>query len=315
METRASYVLIGAFALGVFIAAFGFVLWLGKLSLEREWVFYDIIFEEAVTGLTVGGAVQYNGIQVGEVRKLSLAPDDPRRVIAHVRLNGDTPVKVDTQARLNLVGLTGVTVIQLSGGTPQSAPLTPAPGETVARIVADVSALQSLLASGQDVALSANEALLRVGRLLSDDNLDHVAGALRNIDEVTRALAAQRDELRGLVAEFGNAGRQLQQTLQRVNKLSASADAVVGEQVQPLLDDARAWLDSAQRTTDAATALLDRNREPLTRFTTDGLAQLGPALVELRATLRTLRSTSTRLNDDPAGFLLGRERPKEFVPQ
>jgi phospholipid/cholesterol/gamma-HCH transport system substrate-binding protein len=315
METRASHVLIGAFALGVFLAAFGFVLWLGKLSLEREWVFYDIVFEEAVTGLTVGGAVQYNGIQVGEVRKLSLAPDDPRRVIARVRLNGDTPVKVDTQARLNLVGLTGVTVIQLSGGTPGSAPLLPAAGETIARIVADVSALQSLLASGQDVALSANDALLRVGRLLSDDNLGHVAGALQNIDEITRSLAAQRDDLRHLIAEFGAAGNQLQRTLQRVDRLSASADAVVGERVQPLLDDARAWLDAAQRTTDAASTLIERNQEPLTRFTTEGLAQLGPALVELRATLRTLRAASGRLQDDPAGFLLGREQPKEFVPQ
>lgn len=314
METRASHVLIGTFALGVFIAAFGFVLWLGKLSLEREWVFYDIVFEEAVTGLTVGGAVQYNGIQVGEVRKLSLAPNDPRQVVARVRLNSETPVKADTQARLNLIGLTGVTVIQLSGGTPDSAPLTPAPGETIARIVADVSALQSLLASGQDVALSANEALLRVGRLLSDDNLDHVAGALQNIDDVTHALAAQGDDLRHLIAEFGKAGTQLQQTLERVDRLSASAGTVVDAGVKPLLDDARVWLESARRTTDAAAILLERNQEPLTRFTSDGLAQLGPALVELRATLRALRAASGRLQDDPASFLLGREQPKEFVP-
>jgi phospholipid/cholesterol/gamma-HCH transport system substrate-binding protein len=315
METRASYVLIGAFALAVLIAAFGFVLWLGKLTLEREWVYYDIVFEEAVTGLTVGGAVQYNGIQVGEVRKLSLAPDDARRVIARVRLNGDTPVKVDTQARLNVVGLTGVTVIQLSGGTPGAALLKPAPGETIARIVADVSALQSLIASGQDVALSANEALLRVGKLLSDENLDHVAGALRNIDEVTRSLSAQRDDLRNLIANLDAAGKQLQRTLQHVDRLSTSTDSVVRERVQPLLDDARVWLDSAQRTTDAATDLLDRNREPIAQFTTHGLAQFAPALAELRATLRTLRSASGHLQDDPAGYLLGREQPKEFEPQ
>src|SRR5512141_382988 len=125
METRASYVLIGAFTLLVLVSSLLFVLWLGKFSLEREWDYYDIVFKEAVTGLTVGGAVQYSGIQVGEVRKLSLAPDDPRQVIAHVRLHGDTPVKTDTKARLTLLGLTGVTVIQLSGGTPGAARLVP----------------------------------------------------------------------------------------------------------------------------------------------------------------------------------------------
>lgn len=315
METRASYVLIGAFALGLVVAAFGFVLWLGKLSLEREWVYYDIVFEEAVTGLTVGGAVQYNGIQVGEVRKLSLAPDDPRRVVAHVRLNGGTPVKTDTRARLNIVGLTGVTVIQLSGGTPGAAALVPAPGESVARIVADVSAMQSLLASGQDAALSANETLVRLNKLLSDDNLDHVAMALRNIDQVTQSLANQRGELHGLVADVSEASKQLKRSLQRIDRVSASADALVHERMEPLLDDARGWLISAQRTTDAATALLDRNREPIARFTTNGLAQLAPALIELRAALRSLRSTSGHLQDDPAGYLLGREQPKEFQPQ
>src|SRR5512142_1449768 len=174
METRASYVLIGAFTLLAFLSAFSFVLWIGKLSLEREWDYYDIVFKEAVTGLTVGGAVQYNGVQVGEVRKLSLAPNDPRQVIAHVRLNGDTPVKTDTRARLTLLGITGVTVIQLSGGTPGAARLVAKSGEAAPRIIADESALQSLLASGQDIAISANDVLLRVGKLLSEENMQHV---------------------------------------------------------------------------------------------------------------------------------------------
>ena len=41
-----------------------------------------MIFNEPVTGLSEGSTVQYNGISVGTVQQLSLAPDDPRRVIA-----------------------------------------------------------------------------------------------------------------------------------------------------------------------------------------------------------------------------------------
>jgi len=315
VETRASYVLIGAFALGVLIAAFGFVLWLGKLSLEREWIYYDIVFEEAVTGLNTGGAVQYNGIQVGEVRKLSLAPADPRRVIARVRLNADTPVKTDTRARLNLVGLTGVTIIQLSGGTPGAPALLPGPGESVAHITADVSAMQSLLASGQDMALSANEALQRVGRILSDDNLAHVSAALRHIDEISEELAAQRGTLRQASADLAAASRHVSDTLRRLDTLATSADAVLNQQAVPFLESARTWIATAQRTTDSANAILEGNREPIARFTTDGLGQLGPALSELRATLRVLRSSAGRAQDDPAAYLLGRDKPKEFVPK
>src|SRR5690606_39700492 len=47
---------------------------------DREHQEYDVRFHESVTGLSVGGIVQYHGIQVGEVRKLSLDPKDPREV-------------------------------------------------------------------------------------------------------------------------------------------------------------------------------------------------------------------------------------------
>ena len=49
---------------------------------------------------------------------LSLAPQDPRRVIAVVRLEADAPVKTDTTAKLSQDGLTGPPFIQLTGGSP-----------------------------------------------------------------------------------------------------------------------------------------------------------------------------------------------------
>ncbi|MBL0162897.1 MAG: MCE family protein [Xanthomonadales bacterium] len=100
METRAHHILIGTFAIVAFLLGVGFVLWLSKTSADREFGYYDVVFTEAVTGLSKGGLVQYNGIKVGEVTQLKLAPDDPRKVVARVRLDGDTPVKMDTRPSL-----------------------------------------------------------------------------------------------------------------------------------------------------------------------------------------------------------------------
>ena len=308
METRASYVLIGAFTLAIFVGAFAFVLWIGKMSLEREWTYYDIVFKEPVTGLTVGGAVQYNGIQVGEVRKLSLAPNDPRQAIAHVRLAADTPVKTDTHASLTLLGLTGVLVIQLSGGTPAASLLAPQPGETTARIVADESAMTTLLASGQDVATSANELLQRASRLLSDENMRHVSSALDHLDAVAGTLADQREELHTLIVDLSAASTQLRKTLDRVDTLAASADHLVNH-------DAQQALAAAQRALDAANAILEQNRAPLAEFGSEGIAQIGPTLAELHETLRSLHAITARLQEDPAAYLLSQERFKEFAPK
>ena len=74
METRANYVLIGAFTLVVSIALLLFGLWAAKYSSERSWQRYMIVFDEAVTGLSVGSPDQYNGISVGSIEKTSQPP-------------------------------------------------------------------------------------------------------------------------------------------------------------------------------------------------------------------------------------------------
>lgn len=92
METRANHVLIGGFAILVTVLLLLFVLWATKFGAERNWQRYLVVFTEPVVGLTEGSSVQYNGIAVGTVDKLSLDPADPRRVLALLKLKADTPI-------------------------------------------------------------------------------------------------------------------------------------------------------------------------------------------------------------------------------
>ncbi|MFL5222193.1 MAG: MlaD family protein, partial [Microvirga sp.] len=64
METRANYALIGAFTLAVIVAAFGFVYWFsgGDKAQRRQPV--RIVFSGAVSGLSKGSFVTFNGLRV-----------------------------------------------------------------------------------------------------------------------------------------------------------------------------------------------------------------------------------------------------------
>jgi thiol-disulfide isomerase/thioredoxin len=88
-------VLIGAFTLAVAVLAMLFALWAAKTVSDRQWDEYEVVFTEAVTGLTRGGVVQYNGIAVGDVTELKLDAADPSKVVARIRVGGGTPVTVD----------------------------------------------------------------------------------------------------------------------------------------------------------------------------------------------------------------------------
>src|SRR5258708_18729204 len=116
MEPRAPLVLVGAFVLPAITAVFGFVYWLHNTGGLGPRAAYHVQFEGSVPGLLVGAAVLFNGIRVGEVTDLGLAPDNPRYVKATISVASTTPVRSDTKVGLEFQGLTGVPVIALEGG-------------------------------------------------------------------------------------------------------------------------------------------------------------------------------------------------------
>ena len=117
METRAPFVIVGAFVLAAIVAVFGFVYWLQNTGGLGPRASYRVQFEGSVPGLLVGAAVLFNGIRVGEVTELGLAPGNPRGVNATISVAATTPVRADTKVGLEFQGLTGVPVIALEGGT------------------------------------------------------------------------------------------------------------------------------------------------------------------------------------------------------
>ena len=314
METRAHHVIIGAFAIGIFLLAMGFVLWLSKSSIDREFAYYDIVFTEAVTGLSKGGIVQYNGIKVGEVAQLSLAKDDPRKVIARIRLDGDAPVKQDTRAKLGLQGVTGVAFIQLSGGSPSSPPLKATKENPVPVIPSEESALSKLLASGSDIVTSINDLLVRANEVLSKENVERISATLENLKGITETVDSQRDDLRLALKQLASATTDLKHTLNTVDTMATTTNDLMRDNARRVLESTQKALESVDRVASSTNGLIGDNRAAISEFSDQGLRQLGPTIVELRETLRALKQVSDRLNTSNS-VLLGKSQPKEFEPR
>lgn len=308
METKANYVLIGAFTLVTAIALLVFGLWAAKYSSERSWQDYQVVFTEPVTGLTEGSSVQYNGIAVGTVEALALDARDPRRVIARLKLKADIPVKVDTRAKLSITSLTGVPFIQLTGGSPRAPRLVDVDEHDPPVIRTEASALQN-------IADTANRLVARLDEVLSDENVRHINQTLAHLDAATGAISDQRGDLRALIVNARQASEQLSATLANTNRTVTDVDRELVDKLPGLvnkLDTTLAHLDAAAGN---ANGILGENRAALHSFANDGLAQLGPTLTELRGLVRDLRHVSDRLEGNPARYLLGRDAPKEFEPK
>lgn len=300
METRAHYVLIGAFVLVAVAIAFLFVLWLGQT--QREYDEYDVIFTERVSGLSVGAAVRFNGIQKGEVKELNIDPDDPSIVVARVRVDKDTPVKTDTKAELELVGFTGLAVIQFVGGS-ADAPLLKEVSRGTPRLRADTSGFAAFLEGSGDIINSANE-------LLSPANTEAFGRILINVDKLTHVLAAQDANIAKTFENSAMATNELAAAAKNLNKVSQDLGQILVEDTPELLAEAKATVESTRALVENLNSIAEENRASLAVFTEQGLAQIGPTVAEARRTLKTLDQILREIDRDPRGYLFGESTPR-----
>lgn len=312
METRAHHVLIGLFTVIVVAGALLFGLWLAKSSVDTEFKDYEIVFNEAVSGLSKGSAVQYSGIKVGDVVTLRLDPKDPRRVLARIRLGGDTPIKEDTQAKLALTGITGTSIIQLSGGTPQSPTLKGKDGN-LPTIIASPSPIARLLDDSGDLVAGVNMLMHNANQVFSSENVERISKTIEHLEQTTGTIADQRGDIRQAMQQLSAIGKQATATLEQTAALMRNANGLLNDQGKQMFGSAEQAMKSLEQSSATINTLLTTHQDSLNSGM-QGLNGLAPAVRELRDTLTSLRAISQRLEANPSGYLLGNDKNKEFTP-
>ncbi len=314
METRANHILIGIFTLTVMTLLVGFALWAAKFASDSSWTEYDVVFSEAVTGLGIGGTVQYNGITVGEVRKLKIDPEDPNKVLVRVRIDATTPIKVDTEAKLAFVGLTGITQIQLRSFNAKSADLKPSEEIPVPRIMAKESALSKLFNSTDDITTTATNVMFRLNKAFSDENIARISKTLDNLEKISTSVAAERQDIGAIIRETRAAIAKLDSTLASTDSIAKKLDAGVVNQLPDLISKLDKTLVQFEALARNGNRLIDSNEDAIDHFSQQGLSQVGPAITELRTLLKQLRRVASEIEQKPNALITGKSSTEEFKP-
>ncbi len=316
MEPRANYALIGAFVLFAAVALMGFTLWLGQNQFRQSFDEYDIVFEGPVT-LEEGASVRYIGIKVGEVRWVRIDRSDPSKVRTRIRIDSETPVKVDSTANIDFAGITGITFVQINAGKATSPPLERQPGQPVPIIQADRTQLEELINSGRSILGQANVTADQINKLLTDENITRVENTLVNLEVFSERLATEENlvrnanetlvSLRETSDRFNAVGRQLQSVGENADRRIAD----MGDAIDTLAGEASAALDdfaaASNETERAATGIADL---------ADGSAN--DAMVDIRLAAQDFRRLTVRLEDfvreleqNPQVLVAGDARPYE----
>lgn len=296
METRANYALIGAFTLAVAFAAFLFVYWFsGPSQLGRQET-YQIVFT-AVSGLTRGSSVLFNGVKVGEVTHLGISEQDPSKVDVLVRIDSRTPVKTDTRARLETRGFTGVSDVLLVGGTPGAPALTAQVGQKYPQIQAERSEIQNLLVNVQSLSTKAAELLTKLDKLI-DDNGPAITATLKNAETVSKTLADNSASITSFIRDASDVAQSMKPVAARLDKVLAA-----GEKTIKAIDP---------KQIKAITGNIAGASERINRFAATGLREYEQLAVDGRKAVNSFDRTLRSVEKNPSQFIFG---PSQSVPE
>ena len=242
METRANFILIGAFTLLAILGTLGFFIWLASVQIDRQYATYGILFDD-VSGLDPSGDVLFNGISVGKVIGLEIYAEDPSKVLTTVEIDKATPVTSGTVAQLQSQGVTGVAYISLSGGALRAGPIE-VPETGLPMIASKRSTVQALVEDAPDLLAQATELLKQFQSLTGAENQAYVTRILRNLDASSGQLDQALTDFSSITGTVSDATAQITQFTGRLDR--------IGSSVQTTLEKSNSALEAAQRAFDTA---------------------------------------------------------------
>lgn len=310
MESKINYTAVGLFVvllgLGMAVTAY----WLVTGGKQQQFIPYVIYATDSVTGLSVNSHVLYRGVDVGEVKNIRIDQKNPGRIRILVDLDANVPIRTDTVAQLRPQGVTGLSVLNLTGGK-VSTPLTTRNEDGDLVIPYEPSIFSQLEGGLSESMVKVSRMTDRLDQLLSEKNVNTLSKTLSDINELTAALA----EHRGDIADAIVAGRK---TLQNTAEVTHSTAALL-RQGQQVLNKFSRSIDALQQTlntTNMAVGKVAKASESTEKLTQVGTATLvdikQQTLPELGSLLKRLQDASMsisqlvrQLNANPSQILYG----------
>ena len=311
MERDAHYAAVGIATIALMAALAVFAIWLARLQFNSDYDVYDIVFYGPVRGLSEGGEVHFNGIRVGEVTDLNLDPNKGDQVIARIRVDGTTPIRVTSRAQLEPQGITGLNYIQITAGNPNSAILkTQYPDNVVPVIQSQPSPIAELLSGSGTVLAQTVDALNRINRVLSDDNVRSFSTSLRNIESLTTELEARK----GMLQQLEQALTRANAAVEEYEALAVSTRQIVETDGKQAVSNINAAAEEAREAVASINRIATGAEGPVNEFVTTGLPQMQQAIQGLDDATRSLEGLIDEVRASPRDFI-GRPPTKELEVQ
>ena len=307
METRAHYVAVGAFVLALVFLGFVAVLWIGGTQFTSNNASYDIFFKGAVTGLSKGAPVDYNGIPVGRVADIEIDPNNVEQIRVTVEIKKEVVIKENAAANVESNILSGVSYILITRGTQDAKPLEARKGERYPVIRARRSTLASLSARGPQLMEKVETILDHLDDVLSDDNRKAFSGTLANVQKFSGTLSEHSNDFAQVASDASDALKSITGFVNGVGKSYADPDGLKDRLRAGLAEFTNA-LAEFDKVAKSVNVVVQDARPGVRTFSQHTLSDIDALVGEARQLVSGLSRFAGQLERDPTRLLFGDRR-------
>lgn len=315
---------IGAFVLGGFILIMGVIIFFGNFNLFSAPFRAAVVFQDSISGLSIGAPVNFRGVRVGTVESISIKYNrkthtayipviiqlDPKKVTVTNKDRQNAPVEftrlvaLGLRAELNLQSfVTGQSQINLDfqRGSPMTLhpEVTDLPEIPTTPSAIEVMTKQLSKLPLQEISNNLVESLRSIKSLSAklDAELPDLIKSFKGTSEEAHKAIAQTQ---GTITEVS---KRLDTTLVNVSKMAKDSDAQInsrGQELRTLLLTSNTTILNAQE------AL--KNIKDITSPRSPTRMNLNAGLNDLAATAASLRGFANEIERNPQLLLMGRRQ-------
>jgi len=316
MPTQSQKRRLGIFIVLVIFMLFALIVIIGSEQLLKKQDIYFVSYQDiSVSGLEIGSPVKYLGLGVGTIRDIQIDQSDISKMIIKIAVKSGTPIKKDAYADIELMGITGLKMIEIRGGSSAADLLEPGeyiqPGESTSEMITGKA----------EIIMEKIELLINnLNHFSKPENLNHIIQMAENADktfqELDKVLVENRQDLRQIVAQAKLTGARLDtitqffvpsaediqnislaDTLSEIlSNLNRISNRLKEADLEYIISELAVTLQNTNRMVKVIEYDLDKGRE-----------NLSGSLIKLRSALDYLNEAARMINEDPSILLRGTE--------
>ncbi|MEA3419678.1 MAG: MlaD family protein [Campylobacterota bacterium] len=303
MYSRVNYTIVGIFVMLFTAGVIFFAFWLGNTGLSQDYNLYTLRMKESVSGLSKDSGVKMKGVDIGSVRDIRINPDNIEEVDIVLTIKKGTVIKEDMLGVIKMYGLTGLSYIEIEGGTNGARTLDPDSGKAPV-----IKAGQSLMGKLGDNLEALSEKLVivldRGEKVLSEENLKHFSSILEHVDKVAAKGIDLEDKT---IAALDEAESALKEFRASFKKMSANFDLLASDLhdgLVPSINRFKKMADSVESVATTIEASVNRGDYNMQKI-------MKPTLIDIRSLSEQIDALADQMRESPNDLIFKSSTPRK----